>query len=191
MILRRQNTYLACARLRAWYAAISLSVAISAPASADPAVHLAFGRDPSHGIDKYEVGINWNSGFAWGNREGWRARLQWEVELAQWDSRSGTNRQSVTEFGFSPIFRLEKRGGSAVPFLEASVGPRLLSHTSTSDQHNFSSAFQFSDMIGMGVAFGARQAAEAGFRFQHISNAGIKEPNPGSNFYTAYLRYRF
>lgn len=191
MISHRQSTHLACVRLRAWYAAISLSAAICAPACADPAVHLAFGRDPSHGIDKYEVGINWNSGFARGNPEGWQARLHWEVELAQWDSRSGTNRQSVTEFGFSPIFRLEKRGGSVVPFLEASVGPRLLSHTSTSDQHNFSSAFQFSDMIGMGVAFGARQAAEAGFRFQHISNAGIKEPNPGSNFYTAYLRYRF
>lgn len=78
-----------------------------------------------------------------------------------------------------------------MPFVEASVGARVLSHASTSDQHQFSTAFQFSDMVGVGVAFGPKQAAEAGFRFQHISNAGIKEPNPGSNFYAGYLRYRF
>lgn len=48
-----------------------------------------------------------------------------------------------------------------------------------------------SDMVGFGVAFGPKLNAEAGFRSQHISNAGIKAPNPGSNFYTGYLRYRF
>lgn len=46
-------------------------------------------------------------------------------------------------------------------------------------------------MVGFGVSFGPKLNAEAGFRSQHISNAGIKTPNPGSNFYTGYLRYRF
>ncbi|WP_428979478.1 acyloxyacyl hydrolase [Cupriavidus oxalaticus] len=164
---------------------------LAGTAHADPAVYAAFGRDPGHGINKYEIGVNWDSGFAWGNPHGWLARLQWEVALAQWNARSGTNRQDVTEFGFSPILRVEKRGGAVVPFLEASVGARVLSHTSTSDEHRYSTAFQFSDMIGLGLAFGPRAAAEAGFRFQHLSNAGIKGPNPGTNFYTGYLRYRF
>ncbi|WER47685.1 acyloxyacyl hydrolase [Cupriavidus sp. WKF15] len=164
---------------------------MAAPAWAEPAIHAAFGRDPSHNINKYEIGINWDSGFAWGNPQSWQARLQWEAELAQWDSRSGTRQQNVTEFGFSPILRVEKRAWSLVPFLEASIGVRLLSHTSTSEEHNFSTAFQFSDMVGIGVAFGPKLNAEAGFRFQHVSNAGIKAPNPGSNFYTGYMRYRF
>ncbi|MCP3024133.1 acyloxyacyl hydrolase [Cupriavidus basilensis] len=162
-----------------------------AAAHADPGVHVAFGRDPGHNIDKYELGINWDSGFAWGNPQGWQVKLQWEAELAEWNARSGTNAQNVTEFGFSPIFRLEKRGGALVPFLEASVGVRMMSHKATSDEHRSGSLFQFSDMIGVGMAFGPKTAYEAGFRYQHVSNAGIKQPNPGSGFYTGYMRYRF
>lgn len=169
-----------------------LAAGVSAPAFADPAVHVAWGRDTKHDINKYEIGINWDSGFSYGNPDGWLAKLQWEVELAQWDARSGPNRRNVTELGFSPIIRIEKRGwGTVIPFVEGSIGVRLLSHTSTSDNHQFSTAFQFSDMIGLGVAFGPKAAAEAGFRFQHISNASIKAPNPGTNFYTGYVRYRF
>ena len=163
----------------------------SALAHADPGVHVAFGRDPGHNLNKYEIGVNWDSGFAWGNPQGWLVKLQWEAELAEWNARSGTNAQNVTEFGFSPIFRLEKRGGSLVPFLEASVGVRMMSHKATSDEHRSGSLFQFSDMIGVGMAFGPKTAYEAGFRYQHVSNAGIKQPNPGSGFYTGYMRYRF
>ncbi|KAA6120113.1 acyloxyacyl hydrolase [Cupriavidus cauae] len=163
----------------------------AAPAQADPAVHVAYGRDPGHGLNKYEVGLNWDSGFAYGNPQGWLAKLQWEVELARWNARSGNNRRDVTELGFSPILRVEKHGWSVVPFAELSVGLRLMSATSTSDSHDYSTAFQFSDMVGVGVAFGPQKRAEAGFRFQHISNASIKRPNPGTNFYTGYVRYRF
>ncbi|TWG87528.1 lipid A 3-O-deacylase PagL [Cupriavidus gilardii J11] len=163
----------------------------AAPAMADPAVHAAFGRDTRHDINKYEVALNWDTPLQYGNPDGWLAKLQAEVELARWNARSGNNRHDVTEFGLSPILRVEKRGGSVVPFLEASVGLRLMSSTYTSDSHHYSTAFQFSDMIGFGVAFGPQARAEAGFRFQHISNASIKAPNPGTNFYTGYLRYRF
>ena len=75
--------------------------------------------------------------------------------------------------------------------LIASVGLRVQSHTGTSDEHRSGTAFQFSDMVGIGVGFGKNANTEAGFRFQHISNASIKGPNPGSNFYTGYVRYRF
>ncbi|RZT38665.1 acyloxyacyl hydrolase [Cupriavidus agavae] len=156
-----------------------------------PAVHVAYGRDPSHDINKYEVGINFNTPIQYGNPQGWLFRLQAEVNLAGWDTRSGTNQQNLFEFGISPILRVEKRGGYFVPFAEASVGLRVLSHAGTSDEHRMGSAFQFSDMLGVGVGFGKNAATEVGFRFQHISNAGIKEPNPGSNFYTGYIRHRF
>lgn len=172
-------------------AAAAATLIAAAPAHADPAVHVAFGRDTDNGLNKYEVGLNWDSGFAWGNPNGWGAKLQYEVELARWNTRRGTNRQDVTEFGLSPILRIEKRGASWVPFAELSVGLRLLSSTHTSDEHRYSTAFQFSDMAGIGVAFGPQQRAEVGFRYQHISNASIKRPNPGTDFYTGYVRYRF
>lgn len=192
MTINKKNAGLArrlATRIKALGAMAALGAC--AAAHADPAVHVAFGRDPGHNINKYEVGVNWDSGFAWGNPQGWLAKLQWEAELAEWNARSGTNHQNVTEFGFSPILRVEKRGGSLVPFLEASVGVRMMSHKATSDEHRSGSLFQFSDMIGVGMAFGPKTAYEAGFRYQHVSNAGIKQPNPGSGFYTGYVRYRF
>ena len=158
---------------------------------AHPAVHVAVGRDPSHDVNKYELGVNFNTPIQYGNPQGWLFRLQAEFNVAGWDARSGTNQQNLFEFGISPIFRVEKRGSYFVPFAEASVGLRVLSHTGTSDQHRMGSAFQFSDMVGVGVGFGKNANTEVGFRFQHISNAGIKEPNPGSNYYTGYVRYRF
>ena len=41
------------------------------------------------------------------------------------------------------------------------------------------------------LQFGSHQQYEAGYRFQHISNGGIKEPNPGINFHQLYLQYNF
>ena len=155
---------------------------------AAPAVQVGVGRDPSHNINKYEIGLLWDSGFAWGNPQGWQTRLQWEVDLARWDARAGRN---VTEVGVSPVFRLEKRGGTMVPFLEGSVGVRLVNHVSTSPEHYYSTAFRFSETIGFGLAFGKELDMEIGFRFQHLSNAGIKKPNPGTDFVTGYVRYRF
>lgn len=156
-----------------------------------PAVHVAFGRDYSHDINKYEIGFQFDSGFNWGNPQGWQTTLYWEFDIAQWQTRYGTPRQNVVEGGFSPLFRLQKRGGSWEPFIEGSVGVRIMSHSSTSPQHNYSTAFRFTETIGFGVAFGPRNAAEFGVRFQHLSNATIKKPNPGTDFITGFFNYRF
>lgn len=179
-------------------AAAALVAGASSAASAEelvgwshPAVHVAYGRDTSHDVNKYEIGVNFNTPLQYGNPQGWLLRLQAEFNVAGWDARGGTNPQNLFEFGISPILRVEKRGGYFVPFAEASVGLRVLTHAGTSDEHRMGSAFQFSDMLGVGVGFGKNANTEVGFRFQHISNAGIKEPNPGSNFYTGYVRYRF
>ncbi|CAG2140108.1 Lipid A deacylase PagL precursor [compost metagenome] len=179
-------------------AVAALAAGATSPASAEelvgwshPAVHVAYGRDPGHNINKYELGLNYNTPLQYGNPQGWLFRLQAEFNVAGWDARSGTNQQNLFEFGVSPILRVEKRGGYFVPFAEASVGLRVQSHTGTSDEHRSGTAFQFSDMVGIGVGFGKNANTEAGFRFQHISNASIKGPNPGSNFYTGYVRYRF
>jgi len=50
---------------------------------------------------------------------------------------------------------------------------------------------QFADMVGVGATFGPHQNYQAGFRFQHLSNAGIEHPNPGINFSEIYVQYNF
>ena len=56
---------------------------------------------------------------------------------------------------------------------------------------NFGSSFQFGDHIGAGVRFGDKGRYDVGYRYQHLSNAGIKEPNQGINFHQLRLQYHF
>jgi hypothetical protein len=51
----------------------------------------------------------------------------------------------------------------------------------------FGTRFNFVDTAGVGRSFGAQRKHELGLRLVHMSNAGIKEPNPGENF--LQLRY--
>ncbi|EJO58745.1 lipid A 3-O-deacylase domain protein [Burkholderia multivorans ATCC BAA-247] len=74
---------------------------------------------------------------------------------------------------------------------EAGAGVRLLTHPTISDNFSMSTAFQFADVVGVGAQFGERQQYQVGYRFQHVSNAGIKEPNPGVNFHQFYVQYNF
>ncbi|AQV97659.1 acyloxyacyl hydrolase [Cupriavidus necator] len=154
-------------------------------------MQLGYGFDDSHHVQKAEVAMLWDSGFAWGNPQGWQVDLQWEVNVAHWRSTSDNNPNNLWEFGASPVVRVAWWRHTWVPFVELSVGPRLLTGTRTSDDHVISSAFQFSEYAGIGLTVGKNRNFTAGYRFQHLSNAGIKEPNPGTTFHVIYLRYHF
>ncbi len=179
------------ARHAALAALVALPLCLGTAARAAPAVQLNYGFDNDHDVQKAEVALLWDSGWAWGNPQGWQVDLQWEVNVARWFSNSDHNPHDLWEFGASPVVRIAWWRHDWVPFLELSVGPRLLTGTRTSDDHVISTAFQFSEYAGVGVTVGKDRRFTAGYRYQHLSNAGIKEPNPGTTFHVIYLRYRF
>lgn len=192
--LLRQTSRTRCLRRAALVAVVSgiaLGSGLAQAAPPIPAVQIGYGVDNKHDIQKIEAAFLWDSGFAWGNPQGLLADVLWEVNVARWHSTSSNNPRNPWEFGFSPVARLQWKRYSWVPFLELSLGVRLLTETRTSDDHAYSTAFQFSEYAGVGVAFGKAQQFAVGYRYQHISNGGIKEPNPGTGFSTVYLRYRF
>ena len=119
-----------------------------------------------------------------------RLRLRHEVELAAWRVPKA---RDLLELGYSPVLRLERplQGGHAVLFVEGSIGARLLSHTRVAPERSLSTAFQFSDMLGVGVQWGAQARSTLGLRYQHVSNLGIKRPNPGIDFGQLYYTHRF
>ena len=120
----------------------------------------------------------------------WRLRLRHEVELAAWRVPKA---RDLLELGYSPVLRLERplRGGQALLFVEGSIGARLLSPTRVAPERSLSTAFQFSDMLGVGVQWGAQGRSTLGLRYQHVSNLGIKRPNPGLDFGQLYYTHRF
>jgi hypothetical protein len=191
MTSRNPAFFHATARFERTFLCATLFLLPVSSALAAPYVQLGVATDVTHHINKTEINVGWDTGYKWGNPDGWLLNLDAELALARWNPTRGERQRGITEFGVSPIFRLEKRGGSVVPFIEASVGVRLLSHRSPTEDHDMGSAFQFADMLGIGVKLGKADQFALGYRFQHISNAGLERPNPGVNFNTIYLRYQF
>ena len=122
--------------------------------------------------------------------ERWRLRLRHEAVVAAWDVPKA---RDLVEVGYSPVFRLERplADGARSFFVEASIGVRLLSHTRVAPDHALSTAFQFSDVLGVGLQWGRDGRSTLGLRYQHLSNLGIKRPNPGMDFALLYYTHRF
>ena len=85
------------------------------------------------------------------------------------DIRGTTRRLDVNA---TAIWRSERPWG----YLEAGFGSYLLSKTINNDQNRVPSAFEFGSHIGIGFKLGEGML---GVGLQHLSNAGIKQPNGG------------
>ncbi|MBB5462286.1 hypothetical protein HDG33_005960 [Paraburkholderia sp. Cpub6] len=171
---------------------MAFSFAAPGPARADQfGVQVAGGIANSHDVreSKVDLGGVWDPQWSWWEIGGWHFAAVFEGHVAYWHSSTADVHDNVFEFGVTPVFRFIKSSGAIRPFVEAGVGVRLLSHPSISSHYMMSSAFQFADMVGVGASFGSHQQYAAGFRFQHLSNASIKEPNPGIDFEQLYVQY--
>jgi lipid A 3-O-deacylase len=67
----------------------------------------------------------------------------------------------------------------------------MLSARRINGRREFSTRFQFGEFIGAGVLFGPRRELGVGVRLQHVSNGGIRNPNPGLTFVSVVGRYDF
>ena len=170
---------------------VSSQATLPAAYSVSPGLdwHLSYGVGSRAGIRKLGVVAGWQRNAPLWQGEQWRLALRHELEVAFWRVPKAKN---IIEAGYSPFLRLERPlSGSRQFFVEASIGVRLLSHTRLSSEHTLSTAFQFSDQLGVGYQWGPQGRSTLGLRFQHLSNAGIKRPNPGINFTQIYYRHQF
>jgi hypothetical protein len=111
-----------------------------------------------------------SDGHAWW----WPHALQLGVGAWRLPELGGRTRRY--DASVTPIWRSENAFG----YIEAGIGVHLLSHTINNDTNRLPSALQFGSHVGAGLAF---DKASIGVALQHISNAGIKKPNGGINFY--------
>lgn len=99
-----------------------------------------------------------------------------EANLGAW-RRNESSARSVFELGAALGARHWLNGRDF--FIEGSFGIKLLSHARIDAGKTLSTAFQFSESLGIGTRFGVLGEQEVSARYTHISNAGIKHPNPG------------
>jgi hypothetical protein len=104
----------------------------------------------------------------------WPQQLQ--LGVGTWRVRELDGPTRRYDASVTPVWRREGARG----YIEGGIGVYLLSHTINNETHRLPSSLQFGSHLGAGLTFGK---TSVGLALQHLSNAGIKEPNGGINFY--------
>jgi lipid A 3-O-deacylase len=155
--------------------AVFLLQALSAHAVDSVSAELGWG---SHKVNLWRVGAQWEQHPHWLSDSHWSLYL--DASVGSWHSKTGT----VHDVGLTPVFR--HAVASHGPYFEAGIGGHVLSDSHISTDLGFSTRFQFGDHLGIGYRFGR---ADFAVRFQHLSNGGMRNPNPGINFLQFRVQY--
>jgi len=117
----------------------------------------------------------------------WPQQLQLGASVWRVPDFGGTTRR--LDVSVTPVWRSETAfGGAAKGYVEAGLGVYLLSHTINNDNNRLPSSLEFGSHLGVGLQLDPRLSV--GLAVQHISNAGIKQPNGGINLYMLTASYR-
>lgn len=118
----------------------------------------------------------------WGN---WKATLRPELELSHLRySGPSSGPDSLNQAGGIGLFRVQYGQGRFRPYAEAGLGAGLFSRERLGNK-DFSTHFQFSEHLGLGLGFAER--VFAGWRFSHFSNANIEKPNDGIDLHQVVI----
>ena len=159
------------------------------------AVSLTLGTDEdSIDADIYRLGLQNRWQRTWFNGGAWNVGGYWDAELAYLEADAAPDENDdLYDFSLTPVFRMQRDtalSSGVSPFAEAGVGAHLLSATSLATK-DFSTAMQLGSLLGVGLGFGKYGQYELAYRFQHLSNMGIKSPNDGLNLHMLRLGYSF
>ena len=168
---------------------LGLFMAVSvAPAEAVDGISLELGKNG--GFEMARIGAQWQWQKRWFDSGGRHVSGYWDVSAGRWrgDALAGQN-DGLIDIGFTPTFRWQPNDLVGL-YLEGGIGAHYLSDTSLGGKR-FSTQFQFGDHAGFGYRFGPKGAYDLSYRFQHLSNGGIKKPNEGIDFHQIRLQYWF
>jgi hypothetical protein len=126
------------------------------------------------------MGLQWQGHTKWFEHSGWHIAHYMELAFGGWNNGNRT----VYDLGATPVFRFEHSSGS--PYFEAAIGFHAVSRLEFENNRETSTRFQFGDHVGVGVLHGHY---DFGVRLQHLSNGGIRNPNPGINFLILRVQY--
>ncbi|WP_241687749.1 acyloxyacyl hydrolase [Janthinobacterium sp. 17J80-10] len=170
-------------------AAIALvAAATQMPAQAVDSVSLELGN--GNKTDLVRAGAQWNWNNRWWQSNGTHIGGYWDLNAGHWRGDRHLNipgnRQSISTIGVTPVFRFQNDRLQGL-YGEFGIGANWLSGYYDNNGRQFSTRFQFSDHIGVGYVFANK--LDVSFRFQHFSNASIKQPNDGANFSILRVSY--
>jgi len=155
--------------------------------AAEPELGVLFARSfDAHETDilrlTYRRPLEPHDGARW-----WPQQLQLGASIWRVPDLGGITRRF--DVNITPVWRSETAfGGAAKGYVEAGLGAYLLSHTINNDTNRLPTSLEFGSHLGAGLQLDPRLSV--GLAVQHISNAGIKQPNGGINLYMLTASYR-
>ena len=158
-------------------------------------ISLSYGED-SDGNDTslLSAGLQNKWERTWFNGGAWYVGGYWDVELAYMKSdHSDSRNDELFDLSLTPVFRMQRDASlssGVSPFAEAGIGAHLLTETRLGERV-FSTALQLGPVLGLGLGFGDNGQYELSYRYQRITNLGIKEPNDGIDMHLLRLAYNF
>jgi hypothetical protein len=136
----------------------------------------------AHNFHQAEAFVNWDLPWTW--RLESRSRLQSRLDSSVgWLADPGGD-AAIATLGPSLLW-----GQDGFPLsFEGGVSPTLISRQDFRTK-DFGILFQFTSHVGLNIELGSH--ARLGYRFQHMSNAGLSSRNPGLNLHFVAVSYRF
>jgi lipid A 3-O-deacylase len=117
----------------------------------------------------------------------------WDFFLSGWRATEPNRvaKKDYAQIGVIGNLRYRFSEGASPWFAEAGLGGTVMNTLYRIPDHQFSTAFQFTEQLSIGYSFGQQLEHELSLRLQHVSNGRIKEPNPGESFVRVRYLHRF
>lgn len=119
------------------------------------------------------------------------ARLYLEIAAGRWQSGRPDERGSwwVSQATLAPAARIEF--ASSPVYVDAGVGPSWVAPLYQNGRKRFSTKFNFRSHLAVGARLPGPVEHDLSLRLEHLSNAGIRRPNPGVNLFAVRYTRRF
>jgi lipid A 3-O-deacylase len=113
-----------------------------------------------------------------------------EVIVNEWRGErvDESGERFYTQVVVLPSLRMRLDRGASPWFLEVGIGASWMNRKFETPHKQLSTQWNFYDVLGLGYTLGGPQGTqEIDLRLVHVSNGGLRNPNPGLN--TLQLRY--
>lgn len=159
---------------------LSLALLFPLPVRAQTVVSVLGGAGYGTSQEQAGLGWSWHPGLLPDNGH-WSS--YWELSLARWQGNADNR---LWDAGLTPYLRYQPSGPVGW-YVEAGVGVHYLSRHYRRTDTRSATLYQFGSVLAAGYHFAG--GSDLALRAAHISNAGLKEPNPGISF--LQLRYQY
>jgi lipid A 3-O-deacylase len=138
------------------------------------------------------LGVVWDWDFERMRRKAQlTAHTEFLVNRWRYDAVQG-GKDQLTQIVVLPSLRMRLDRGQSPWFIELGIGASWMDRDFETPRKSFSTRWNFYDVLGIGHTLGGVDGLhELGLRWTHVSNGGIRDPNPGQDFLQLRFVQRF